>query len=194
MPFSSIQKRSNTYHSATNDYYPNYPHSRVLSWHFVFGAFSVPHVYRSFCVLNGGEERKYFYRSLLLFQLLAFLHKYSTKKTEKKIRFNITFIEYMNFIFIHFICVHDGGIYTNWYRKLNCSGSFSLSIYWMSCYLKFYYYFIQHFCQYNFFSFIERSFVHPFIRIFSHVYKGKLKEFWQNATNVYFVSFMISIR
>lgn len=28
-----------------------------------------------------------------------------------------------------------------------------------------------------FFSFGERSFVHPFIRIFLHVYKGKLKEF-----------------
>lgn len=80
------------------------------------------------------------------------------KKERKKIRFNITFIEYMNFIFIYFVCVHDGGIYTNWYRKLNCSGSFSLSIYWMSCYLKFYYYFIHRFCQYNLFFFIRWTF------------------------------------
>lgn len=137
--------------------------SKLPAFTSIIMAFRFWGFFRSTCLsivlcVERGEERKCFYRSLLLFQLLAFLHKYSTKKTEKKIRFNITFIEYMNFIFIYFVCVHDGGIYTNWYRKLNCSGSFSLSIYWMSCYLKFYYYFIHRFCQYNLFFFIRWTF------------------------------------
>lgn len=162
MPLSSIQKRSNTCHSAPNDYYPNYPHSRVLSWHFVFGVFSVPHVYRSFCVLNGGKNASAFIDPFYYSNCWHFCTNIQQKRQKKKIRFNITFIEYMNFIFIYFVCVHDGGIYTNWYRKLNCSGSFSLSIYWMSCYLKFYYYFIHRFCQYNFFFIRWTFFCSPF--------------------------------
>lgn len=84
MPLSSIQKRSNTCHSAPNDYYPNYPHSRVLSWHFVFGVFSVPHVYRSFCVLNGGKNASAFIDPFYYSNCWLFCTNIQQKRQKKK--------------------------------------------------------------------------------------------------------------
>lgn len=105
MPRSSIQKRSNTCHSAPNDYYPNYPHSRVLSWHFVFGVFSVPHVYRSFCVLNGGKNASAFIDPFYYSNCWLFCTNIQQKRQKKKSDLiSLLLNTWTLYSFISFVC------------------------------------------------------------------------------------------
>lgn len=156
--------------------------SKLPAFTSIIMAFRFWGFFRSTCLsivlcVERGEERKCFYRSLLLFQLLAFLHKYSTKKDgEKSDLISLLLNTWTLYIHLFRLCARW------WYLhklipKINCSGSFSLSIYWMSCYLKFYYYFIHRFCQYNFFFHSLNVLLFTLLSAFSCMY---IRVNWKN--------------